>query len=40
MSAALNNNPGCTTAAKEEGINQADLMNLVNQIVAAMKGAN
>ena len=41
MAASLNNNTSCTnTAAKEEGLNQEDLMSLVNQLVSAMKGAN
>lgn len=38
MGAALNNNAGCTTTVKDDGLNQADLMDLVNQIVSAMKG--
>jgi len=33
-------NAHCTEAAKEEGLNQEDLMSLVNQLVSAMKGAN
>jgi len=41
MANALNNNNSCCTGtAKEEGLNQEDLMALVNQLVSAMKGAN
>lgn len=40
MGAALNNNPSCCSGTKDDGLNQDDLMALVNQLVSAMKGAN
>ena len=41
MGAALNSGAAtCQTPSQEGAIGQADLMDLVNQIVAAMKGAN
>ncbi len=40
MGAALNKDACCSGGNKDEGLNQEDLMALVNQLVSAMKGAN